>query len=314
MTNNQISYANYLEQKRHNLATEKVSSDTLSESARHNMAGEAISRSTLSETIANNLRNYDVNVTKNDIQSLANDQLNVREIAKLSETIRNNLTNYLETNRHNMKTEEIQSMANTIKGLKTAADPWTMLASILGLFDDSIINQLYGSTSGISKTKNKIDDLLNNLFNRSNSSSGNTSDSNESAKPSKHRGTKPTPGFSGGEVNHSSFSGGTGVSSSPTTTKGRGGKEYVKDDKDEIPLDYSNSKGPTSSSSKTTSYAIPSANSTTESTKGSTVSSYSIPDANNHGRTSGGTNYTASGGLHSSGVIYSGSTSVGPGV
>ena len=306
MTNNQISYANYLEQKRHNLATEKVSSDTLSESARHNLASENISQSTLSETIANNLRNYDVNVTKNDIQSLANDQLNIREIAKLSETIRNNLTNYLETNRHNMRTEEIQTMANTIKGLETASDPWTMLASILGLFSDDIINQLYGSTSGISKTKNKLDDLLNTLLNKSNSSSDNSSQS------SKHRGKQATRGFSGEQISNGHFGGGQGSASSSTSNKGRGGKAL---EKDEIPSDYSSSKGPSSSSAKSASYATPSANnSVAESTKSSNVSNYSIPDANNHGRTSGGTDYTASGGLHSSGVIYSGSTNVGPGV
>lgn len=81
MTAIQIKYLEYLEGKRKNLANEALTAAQIQ-----------VEREKLAETIANNLRNYKVNVTKNEITKLANDQLNDREIRKLSETIRSNLT------------------------------------------------------------------------------------------------------------------------------------------------------------------------------------------------------------------------------
>lgn len=69
------------------------------------------------ETIQNNLRNYKINLDKNKIQKLANDQLDDRESRKLLETIRNNIATLIEQNRHNMKTEELQAAENEIKEL-----------------------------------------------------------------------------------------------------------------------------------------------------------------------------------------------------
>ena len=100
MTNNQIQYwklqqdrANLLEQRRHNIETERIGSNTLQETARHNIAGESQASSVLQETARHNV---------------ANEQL---DIGKLSET-----------GRHNVETESIQNAANLINRFRAQSE------------------------------------------------------------------------------------------------------------------------------------------------------------------------------------------------
>lgn len=69
----------------------------------------------LLELIRNNNIVNSINQQKNVIQKLYNDQLNTREIMKLNETLRSNLAKELETNRHNLRTEEIDRLEAVIK-------------------------------------------------------------------------------------------------------------------------------------------------------------------------------------------------------
>lgn len=133
MTRNTIAYKEFEEKSRSNRAQESLKSQEL-----------AIKRSELAETVRNNLRNYGINIEKNQLQRLANDQLNTRESNKLLETIRSNLKNeelrlreLAEKARSNKEQESIQRRANEIKemdSLLTAAkatgkDPASMLIS-----------------------------------------------------------------------------------------------------------------------------------------------------------------------------------------
>lgn len=116
----------------------------LQEKKRANQASESIKRDELAETIANNLRNFKINIDKNAIQKLANDQLDQREAKKLMETIANNLRTYevetqrnIENARNNREREKLEAELNEIKrvdSLLTAAkatgkDPVSMLIS-----------------------------------------------------------------------------------------------------------------------------------------------------------------------------------------
>lgn len=72
MTKNQVDYANYLESRRHNLASEDNARQTLRETRRHNLAGESHDIKTLEESVRHNK---------------ANEQLSYDS---LSETVRSN--------------------------------------------------------------------------------------------------------------------------------------------------------------------------------------------------------------------------------
>lgn len=118
MTAIQIKYLEYLESKRKNRANEALTASQIQ-----------VERDKLAETIANNLRNYKVNVSKNQITKLANDQLNDRELKKLTETIRSNLTQEnlrlqqnLETERSNKASEKIKQYEAEIQNNKMLID------------------------------------------------------------------------------------------------------------------------------------------------------------------------------------------------
>lgn len=154
MTRNTISYKNYEEMKRANMAQESIKRDELEHK-----------RAELAETVRNNLRNYGVNVEKNQIQRLANEQLNSREANKLLETIRSNLQNesirlqeLAEKTRNNKEQETIQKRANEIKEMDallsaakaTGRDPASMLiswftnqANLQAFGGRNVLNQLF---------------------------------------------------------------------------------------------------------------------------------------------------------------------------
>lgn len=61
MTHNQLAYANYLEQRRHNLESEKLGYGNLSELSRHNVQSETIGYGTLAESTRHNRQTESVN-------------------------------------------------------------------------------------------------------------------------------------------------------------------------------------------------------------------------------------------------------------
>lgn len=79
----------------------------LMELIRNNQVIERLRGQELAELIANNKRVFKVNMTRNQIERLANDQLNDRELGKLQETIRSNLAREAENIRSNMRDEDI---------------------------------------------------------------------------------------------------------------------------------------------------------------------------------------------------------------
>lgn len=90
MTTTQVQYWNYVESNRHNLATERLGTDTLKESVRHNKATETLGTNTLKETTRHNK---------------ATERLGTNT---LKENKRHNIATEKETKRSNKRRESIQ--------------------------------------------------------------------------------------------------------------------------------------------------------------------------------------------------------------
>lgn len=125
-----------------------------------------IDENRLSEDIRNNLRNYNINLSKNQITKLANDQLNERELMSIVETMRSNLAKEVETKRHNLKEEELTLAEQAIKkmdvllqgGKPTGKDAKAIMTSYL--LNQTLL-QAFGGTSVPYETVNwLINDVL----------------------------------------------------------------------------------------------------------------------------------------------------------
>lgn len=215
----------------------------------------SIDEATLSETIANNLRNYDINISKNDITRLANEQLNDRELQQMAQDMYTKLLTYYETQRHNMTTEQQKNVDQALERLNillsNGKPQGKDLQSIIASYFLNQANlQAFAGTNSISEISKQLQKYL---------TTGDVGDalsnvnSDNGTIPGKHRGTPKSEqesesrSFSGGR-NSNSFSGGQGGYYSNVTGRTYDTiKEKREDEKNEIPTDTSSSKGPSTS-------------------------------------------------------------------
>lgn len=144
MTNTQVSYWNYMENrrsnkanqrevKRHNLASESLSERSLAETSRSNLAKEALTREAQSEqrrsNLANESREYSkhLETARSNRAREANDLLSISVAGKqaatsaylASETARANRARERETNRSNISNEEIKRSLGNVEAAET---------------------------------------------------------------------------------------------------------------------------------------------------------------------------------------------------
>lgn len=161
--------------------TNQIELRKLREAERSNRVNERIKQyeadikaDTLAETISNNLRNYKINVDKNDIQRLANDQLDARESQKILATIQDNLANQslklqqnLETERNNKRKNELEEELNGIKRMDTLlnaakATGKTPTAILLSWFTNQANLQAFAGTNNASEYYKQVKSWLEN--------------------------------------------------------------------------------------------------------------------------------------------------------
>lgn len=275
------------------------------ETHRYNLVQEALKNKELSELIRNNARNYHVNLEKNEITALANDQLNDREIAKLTETIRSNLVKELETNRHNLSEEEIQRIqaANTALGKPGKYSIAAVLAALTGLMPPDEVKRLYEGTTKVSNTNTGTSYSVPEAPNWNSPSSVTNwvreSVAYENQSDQKAMDEKQTWEKQQREIikdTHSvdpagyKYSGHNQFRREPRVS-GHTKTQHL-DTENEIPADYSNSHGPSTNSSSSNHRVLDANESPTSGIQES-----------RHGTTSGGTDYHVSGGHVSSGTI-----------
>lgn len=286
MTHNQIEYAKLVESRRHNTATEQQAVNELkNEYAK------------LAETIRNNDLNYDINNSK---LAQAYAQLDEQTRHNIAEEA-NTLKRIAEEARHNGVSESttLQELAE-----KARNNNLTYRSKLLGNITDLATKGGILSTLGVGQLATALQLELEVMLGQSSIEQSVTKtwtvDDNASNK------TKVTTGTKSGEVPISRPSNATKVNGfSNTKSESTRGESYKKKYENEIPEDFSSSKGPSSTNSKVSTIIIsPKAND----------ASVKITSGSEHGKTSGGTNYSSSGGIKSSGTIYSGSMSSGPGV
>lgn len=240
MTRNTLTYLANVEQARHNRATESQAARELAETKRHNIAYESnVARelsekvrhnqitemqavSELTEQIQNNLRTYKINLDKNTITKLANDQLNERESKKLAEVIANNLRTYEENKRHNLTAEKQNQLDKAISGLNKYLEVSSKLkigkTEISGIL--ASIKNLFGGKD--------VTSMIADLANMS-------SDQYSLSQPSVSNYAQQTSDRGQTFVH----SGGRGRGRSVTQTN-----ESKKKEENEIPSDFSSSQGP----------------------------------------------------------------------
>lgn len=152
MTRNTLQYLNLKETERSNRVKESQTTRDLDRKEKE-----------LAETISNNLRNYGVNVTKNQITKLANDQLNTREANKIIATIQNNLRNQelklqelQENERNNKRKNELEQESNDIRRMDTLlnaakATGKTPTAILLSWFTNQANLQAFAGTNNFNE-------------------------------------------------------------------------------------------------------------------------------------------------------------------
>lgn len=113
MTSNNLRYAQLLEDRRHNLATEQTAADVAAESKRHDVASEAQQYAELSET-----RRYNSGRLAQSANELFETSRSNR--AREDETNRSNLAKETEAERSNRAREEETKRKNTLDAFETA--------------------------------------------------------------------------------------------------------------------------------------------------------------------------------------------------
>lgn len=107
MLNTQVQYWANVEQKRHNLATEKQTDATIQEQKRHNVKTETQTDTSLAETARHNVVQEQFNWANLEETARHNVQSEQLGWSTLSETTRHNVATESEINRHNKVQESI---------------------------------------------------------------------------------------------------------------------------------------------------------------------------------------------------------------
>lgn len=161
MTRNTLAYLTLKETERSNRVKESQQNEEL-----------ARKRDELSETMRNNLRNYGINLSKNEIQRLANDQLNTRDSNRILAQIQDNLANQklklqqnLETERNNREKNRIESELNDIKRMDTLlsaakATGKTPTAMLMSWFLNQSNLQAFAGTNNFNEYAKQLKDWL----------------------------------------------------------------------------------------------------------------------------------------------------------
>lgn len=290
MTHNQIEYAKLKESVRHNQATESQAKDELQQEY-----------AKLNEAIRNNDLNYDVNQSKLYLAYQELDEKTRHNIAEEAATLKK----IAEEARHNGVAENttLQQLAEDARNHNLTYrsklfDQLTTLSTKSGIL----------STLGVSQIAQALQLELELVL-------GQNKISSAYEKSWVQDDTSSITGTKSGKVPVQDPSNATRVSgfnTSQASTHSNNQKvSRNKKEENEIPSDFSSSKGPDNEVRSTTKsndsnrvIITPSANS----------ASTRIVSGSEHGKTSGGTNYSSSGGIRSSGTIYSGSMTSGPGV
>lgn len=122
MTENQIKYVSYLENKRHNEATELQTNREIAETIRNNMANNAVASLNANTNWRNANTNERAQETRN-FEAVTNryaaeqnvrirDYQNYLNLVGLQENARHNLANETETHRSNLANENLRAVSN----------------------------------------------------------------------------------------------------------------------------------------------------------------------------------------------------------
>lgn len=307
MTRNTLEYLKNKETAQHNRATENQayldytnSVNELSEKVRHNKMTEKQAKAELAETISNNLRNYNINLDKNYITRLANEQLDTRERQKISETVRADIAKELETNRNNLTNSEITRVNSyldkMIKLMENESKFNVLKVDLSGLMA-ALFDTLNGTSGQFGEVLTAGSNIQGSTF-----GGGQNLYNYSTLTPKKYDQTQLDSEYNAKrtQTSNSNYSNRSYSSNSK--------RDNRKLEENEIPEDYSNSSGPSSSKG---------GNSNESSTKTQQVA-WQNPNSGGNSSSSSSSSQSGSGKSSSgkSSVIYSPgsqSSSIGPG-